>query len=138
MVLLFSNLALALENFPRPLELAPDVAFWTRVYTEISTGSGFIHDAHDLSVVYETLALEKSSRTNRSNIRKVKARYVTILNHLASGARTNLSDEQAIVLALWGNEVSNQRLKKAATDLRFQKGQSDRFLEGLKTVWSMA
>ena len=129
---MISHIALAVEDFPRPLELAPDIEFWTRVYTEISTSSGFIHDSYDLSVVYQTVALVDSSRSNRRNIREVKARYATILNKLATGTRTNLSDEQARVLALWGSKVSNQRLKKAASNLRFQKGQSNRFLEGLK------
>ncbi len=112
--------------------MQPDVTFWTRVYTEVSTRSGFIHDAYDLSVVYETHELEKSARANKRKIREAKARYVAILNHLAKGNRSNLNGEQLRVLELWGSDVSNQRLKKAASDLRFQKGQSDRFLEGLK------
>ena len=40
---------------PRPAELEPDVQFWIRVYSEISTNEGFIHDQHRLSVVYDTL-----------------------------------------------------------------------------------
>jgi hypothetical protein len=35
-----------------PPELQPDVQFWIRVYTEISTNEGFIHDQHNLAVVY--------------------------------------------------------------------------------------
>ncbi len=34
--------------FPRPDGLAPAVAFWTRVYTELDTNSGFIHDNREL------------------------------------------------------------------------------------------
>ena len=30
--------------FPRPAELEPDIRFWTRVFTEIDTGGGFLHD----------------------------------------------------------------------------------------------
>ena len=33
------------ENFPRPAALQPAVDFWTRVYTEVDTRSGYIHDA---------------------------------------------------------------------------------------------
>jgi membrane-bound lytic murein transglycosylase D len=39
-------------NFPRPAELEPAINFWTRVYTEVDTRSGFLHDARHLNVVY--------------------------------------------------------------------------------------
>ena len=32
---------------PRPPELEPAIRFWTRVYTEIDTDKGFLHDAED-------------------------------------------------------------------------------------------
>ena len=41
--------------FPRPQSLQPAIAFWTRVFTEIDSGAGFIHDNRHLAVVYETL-----------------------------------------------------------------------------------
>ena len=43
------------EALPRPAQLEPDVQFWIRVYSEVSTNEGFIHDQHKLSVIYETL-----------------------------------------------------------------------------------
>ncbi|MBV1905889.1 MAG: transglycosylase SLT domain-containing protein [Pseudomonadales bacterium] len=131
LLFMLGSYALASENFPRPLELEADVNFWTRVYTEISTQSGFVHDAHDLSIVYETIKTADSSRTNRKKIRAVKAKYIKILNSLVGASRANLNAEQQRVLQLWGEDVSDARLRSAATSLRFQKGQSDRFLEGL-------
>ncbi len=40
---------------PRPPELETDVQFWIRVYSEISTSDGFIHDQRNLAIVYATL-----------------------------------------------------------------------------------
>src|SRR5580765_2111818 len=40
---------------PRPPELERDVQFWIRVYTEIDTNAGFLHDQYNLGVVYDTL-----------------------------------------------------------------------------------
>ena len=40
---------------PEPAALEPDVHFWMRVYSEISTNAGFIHDQRNLAIVYETL-----------------------------------------------------------------------------------
>ena len=37
--------------FPRPAELAPATLFWTRVYTNLDSASGIIHDSHKLDVV---------------------------------------------------------------------------------------
>src|SRR6202050_1591535 len=54
--------ALAADNpMPRPPELEHDVQFWVRVYSEIDTNSGFIHDDQNLAVVYETLHFAPNS-----------------------------------------------------------------------------
>jgi len=122
------------EDFPRPASLEPAIAFWTRVYTEVDTNSGFLHDNEHLDVVYETIRIpEKSSARNRRRIvDTARDKYRDILNTLASGKRDRLSDEEARVLALWPADVSNKALAAAADRLRFQLGQSDRFRAGLE------
>src|SRR4051812_21131934 len=40
---------------PRPKALERDVQFWIRVYTQVDTNGGFLHDQYNLAVVYETL-----------------------------------------------------------------------------------
>ena len=128
--LLLSMATLANEDFPKPAELEPDVDFWVRVYSKIDTNSGFIHDAYDLAVVYETLELSGQRRADEKSISAAKARYAAILEHLASD-RSGLSTEEQRVLSLWGPDVTSTHLREAATHLRFQRGQSDRFREGL-------
>ena len=49
---LFSLGALA-QDLPRPAALEPAIRFWTRVYTEVDTDSGFLHDANNLAIVYQ-------------------------------------------------------------------------------------
>ena len=129
--LLSSILPANAENFPRPVELEQDVNFWVRVYTEINTRSGFIHDSRNLAVVYEAIQVKGGRRSNRRKIKKVKAHYANILNKLASGKRSGLNSKEQRVLDLWGENVSNKRLRQAARDIRFQLGQSNRFREGL-------
>ena len=36
------------RDIPRPAELQRDVDFWIRVYSEITTQQGFLHDEADL------------------------------------------------------------------------------------------
>ena len=129
-LLLQAPLAYA-ENFPKPVELEQDVHFWVRVYTEIDTRSGFIHDSRNLAVVYETVRVDGSRRANKRKIKKAKARYVGILKKLAAGKRKGLNADEQRVLAAWGENISNKRLHQAARDIRFQLGQSNRFREGL-------
>ena len=52
---LATSTAWSSNAFVRPAELEADVAFWRRVYTEVSTNGGLIHDPYDLGVIYETL-----------------------------------------------------------------------------------
>src|SRR4051812_31795335 len=94
--------ALAQESlFPRPAELEPAVQFWTRVYTEVDTHSGFIHDDLRLDIVYETIkvAEDLSPRERKRHIEHASDTYGAILNKLCSGARARLSDEEQPVLA---------------------------------------
>jgi len=112
--------------FPRPPELEPAVRFWTRVYTEVDTQSGLLHDARNLAVVYGRMPLDRRQIENRRN------QIQTDLRVLAGGKRSGLSEGQQEILALWPEDVSNEVLREAVDSVRFQLGQSDRFLGGLR------
>lgn len=118
------------ELFPRPKQLEAPVAFWTRVYTEVDTRGGFIHDSERLDIVYETVRDTTPSERRRVVDRAV-SNYRAILNKLGNGTRSGLSREEQRVLALWPEGTSNAELKRAASRLRFQLGQADRFRAGL-------
>ena len=119
---------------PQPAELAPDIQFWTRVYTEISSRQGFIHDNQHLNVVYTTLSLRPDiSRKERNKIvGRIKDRYREILLKLARDSHKNLTSEERQVLELWPTHTSRKQLRLAAQNLRFQLGQSDHFAAGLR------
>ena len=121
------------NSFPRPPELEPDIRFWTRVYTEVDTSGGLVHDARHLNVVYEVVRFRENSsrRARRQLIKKAKRRYRHILLKLARGQRQNLSAEEQRVLALWPADVDKRTLRSAARHLRFQLGQADKFRAGL-------
>ncbi|HTQ98349.1 MAG TPA: LysM peptidoglycan-binding domain-containing protein [Candidatus Acidoferrum sp.] len=112
-------------DFPQPVSLNPAVNFWVKVYTQADTESGFLHDPDNLDIVYEKLPRDLTL------IDQHRKQIVRDLKFLATGARTNLSDSQQHILDLWGKDVSNERLKQAADNVRWQLGQSDRYQEGL-------
>jgi membrane-bound lytic murein transglycosylase D len=130
----FAGTALAQNaQFPRPAELEPDVRFWTRIYTGVTTQGGLIHDDRFLDVVYEEIRFPAglSPRERSDRVDAAKEKYQRILRKLASGARSGLSDEEQRVLELWPKDVTAKTLLEATDRVRFQLGQSDRFKEGI-------
>lgn len=124
--------AVASEVFVRPAELEADIAFWRRVYSEVSTNGGLIHDPFDLDIVYEVLKFpdDLGSRQRSKHIDEVKQKYSRMLERIASGV-TELSTEEQRVAALWPSGTRRSRFEQAAEEVRFQLGQSDRFREGI-------
>ncbi len=120
-------------TFPKPPALYPRVAFWKRIYTEVGTDGGLIHDSRDIAVVYEVLRLPKglSSRSRERKIRARKRHFEKLLLGLAGGRRTGLSVEERRVLGLFPEGVSNTTLRAASRQLRFQLGQANKFRDGV-------
>lgn len=121
------------EDFPRPAALERDVEFWKRIYSEVGTDAGLLHDNRNLGVVYEVTKIPTglSSRARERHTDRRKKHYKQILLNLASGNRKGLSREEKRVLALFGDKVSNSTLRKSAERVRFQLGQANKFRAGI-------
>jgi membrane-bound lytic murein transglycosylase D len=134
LVLLAATRVLAAEDpMPRPPELERDVQFWIRVYSEVDTNGGFLHDERNLAVVYEKLhfAPNTSPREREKIIDQGKARYEAALRRIAAAHGGPLSEDDQRILDMWGTEGTPARLLEATDEIRFQLGQSDRFRAGL-------
>ena len=131
--LLVSSLHAGAGDFPRPASLEPAVQFWIRVYTEITTNQGYIHDAVDMSVIYETVDLPTyaSNRKRDQLVKEAKDRVARALTSIAGGKRSKLNDAEARVLAAWPEGTSASAFNLAADNVRFQLGQANRFKEGM-------
>ena len=120
------------EPLARPAELEPAVNFWRRVYTEITTNEGFVHDDLRLDIVYETVRLSTSNdKARRASASEAGDRYVRALRAIAGGKRENLTASEQRVMELWGPNIDKSELSDAADRVRFQLGQADKFREGL-------
>ena len=131
--ILISGISAGSENpFVRPAEIEPDVRFWVRVYTEVTTNGGLVHDDRKLDVVYEVMNFpENLAREERQRqVQEAKETYSAILRRLASGGSAS-SPEERRVRALWPETISARALSEAAGRVRFQLGQADRFRAGL-------
>ena len=118
---------------PRPPGLERDVQFWIRVYTEVDTNAGFLHDQYNLAVVYETLhfAPNSSPRERERTVDQARNRYVAALRRIAAANDSPLSADDQRIKDMWGAEGTPSRLREAVEDIRFQLGQADRFRAGL-------
>jgi membrane-bound lytic murein transglycosylase D len=118
--------------FPRPPGIQARIKLWTRVYAEVDTNGGLIHDSEDLDVVYEVIRWPKSisGGEEEQRIAGAKAHYVAVLKRLADG-RSGLTPEERRVLALFPPGVSRATLLAASDRVRFQRGLADRFRDGL-------
>jgi len=127
------------REIPRPTLLQRDVDFWIRVYSEITTLQGFLHDERHPGVVYETLDLAVAgppgSSQRRELIKRSRDRWTAGLDAavhaLEAGTVESVTGDGRRVLQLWGNVATPARLREARAEVRFQLGQADRFRAGI-------
>jgi len=133
------------DPIPRPEGIQQDVNFWIRVYTEVTTNEGFLHDERNLGVIYDTLKFSagSSSRDRQRVVDERRDRHIAALRRIiaalpAEATREALSADDKRLLAMWGPNPSAIILRDATARIRFQLGQADRFREGLirSSSWS--
>jgi len=121
------------DPMPRPPQLERDVQFWIRVYTQIDTNAGLLHDQYNLGVVYDTLhfALNATPAEREREVDQARERCAAALRRIADAGDAPLSADDQRIKDLWGAETTPARLRSAIDDIRFQLGQADRFRAGL-------
>jgi membrane-bound lytic murein transglycosylase D len=119
--------------FAQPPELERDVRFWIRVYTEVTTDQGLLHDDWNLGVVYEVLRFDagESPKQREHAVTAAKARYTALLKRFAAGDLENLTAHERRILHAFGASASPAVFRDSIDRIRFQLGQADRFHEGL-------
>jgi membrane-bound lytic murein transglycosylase D len=121
------------DPFARPAELEADVRFWIRVYTEVTTDQGLLHDDWNLALVYEVLRFDPadSPAQRERRVQEAKARYTSLLKRFAAGSTDNLTPHETRILHAFGAAAGPRDFRDAIERIRFQLGQADRFHEGL-------
>ena len=127
------------DPFAHPPELEKDVRFWIRVYTEVTTDQGLLHDDWNLGLVYEVLRFDPASSPAQRErlVAAAKARYAGLLRRFAAGETDALTPHERRILHAFGEHATPQDFRDAIDRIRFQLGQADRFREGLirAAVW---
>jgi membrane-bound lytic murein transglycosylase D len=129
----------ASDPFVHPPQLEQDVRFWIRVYTEVTTDQGLLHDDWNLGLVYEVLRFDPaaSPAQRQRRVAEAKARYGALLKRFAAGSTDDLTPHERRILHAFGSKATPSDFRDAIERIRFQLGQADRFREGLirAAVW---
>jgi len=125
--------AAATDPFTQPPELERDVRFWIRVYTEVTTDQGLLHDDWNLGLVYEVMRFDPaaSQAQRERRVAEAKARYAALLKRFAAGDTDSLTPHERRILHAFGEQPTRAEFLDAIDRIRFQLGQADRFHEGL-------
>ena len=127
------------DAFVHPAELERDVRFWIRVYTEVSTNQGLLHDDRNLGLVYEVLRFDPaaSPAQRERRVAEAKSLYANLLRRFAAGSIDDLTPHELRILHAFGEQAIPKDFRDAVERIRFQLGQADRFHEGLirAAVW---
>lgn len=133
------------DVFKVPKGMEPRVQFWRDIYTKYSTDQGVLHDSLHVGVVYEVLDfrpfMNDSNLTDRQKqklrrdlVAKRKKEIRERLMRLADAkSPETLEGEDLRIWRLFEPYNESDKFRKALQRkrLRFQLGQSDRFLQGI-------
>jgi membrane-bound lytic murein transglycosylase D len=131
----FTGLRAETDPFPIPDVIAPNVAFWTKVYATYPSNQGLVHDNLDLNIVYEVIELlpfnaPGADKANRQRMKKANQKYEQILRRLSENPECG-DEECRRVATLFPEPRSAYQFRQALPRVRCQIGQMDRFREGL-------
>src|SRR6476620_4183057 len=88
-------LTTAAEAIPRPEGIQSDVNFWIRVYTEVTTNEGFLHDERNLAVVYDTIKFTAGSspRDRQRLVDDRRDKHIATLRRISAALSSNEARE---------------------------------------------
>lgn len=111
------------DHFPVPPSLEDNVAFWKRIYTEVSVTEGLLHDREYPLVIYK--------KTTSGDRIKQKKKIASMLKRIRNVSASEWSREEKKIYDQFLKHASEAALKGAANRIRFQSGQKERFRGGL-------
>tara|TARA_B100000029_G_scaffold2821_1_gene3421 strand:+ start:184 stop:1977 length:1794 start_codon:yes stop_codon:yes gene_type:complete len=108
------------------------IDFWKKVFVEISSHEGFIHDSEDLSFIFRKINIKNMGRRQRvRHVKRVKREIVSLLKGIIAKKGLDLEkNEQELYDNIGRPNV--EKLSSLRRRVRFQRGMSDRYLKGLE------
>jgi membrane-bound lytic murein transglycosylase D len=121
------------EVFSTPGNLKNNVAFWEKIYTEVSLTEGILHDSEYPLIIYTKVTI--GSRKGRSRSRFIRYHKNLVVQTLKIMSRKRFSQwtsKEQEIADLFTRYANMNELKTAWKRVRFQQGQRERYKEGLE------
>ncbi|MCP4147961.1 MAG: transglycosylase SLT domain-containing protein [bacterium] len=121
------------DPFVTPDNLKDNVAFWKKIYTEVSLSDGLIHDREFPGVVYKKITIGKlRGSKRRQTIRKHINLIVKSLKIITGKKQSQWGEKERAIMAMFKPYGGLKKIKSARSRIRFQQGQKERFKLGLE------
>lgn len=122
------------DEFPRPDILLPNIAFWKRIYGELTSNQIVFSDYDDLGLVYRIINVPSSGKTREQAIKKGKLELAAVLKELETCQPESADDLKGLAKEVYLALEDNPRKDKyRRTDfIRAQNGLRDQFKDGYK------
>ena len=119
--------------FPIPPFLSDNVLFWKKVYTDVSTDEGLIHDRKYPLIIYQRIKIgDRWGKTLDNYADKFKKRIQDVLRQIPTKPAQKRTPEEKRIAALFQEYSSINDIPQAIGRIRFQKGLRESFLKGLE------
>lgn len=115
--------------------LEQNVNFWKKIYGEINSSEGLVHDTKYTNIIYSRVKLEGGRKQQNRQIKEAKENariLIRKLSKLAPGEAALLNPEEKSVYDAFSGIDDPLKFESALNykRLRFQLGQKDKFEEG--------
>ena len=133
LVFVCNNVFAEEDYFPTPDILKNNVAFWKKIYTEVSLKEGLLHDRDYPQIIYEKIFIgDKSGRSLSAFIDGRKEYYGVMFRNIAAGTVPLSPEEQRIAELFKAAGFDSVTVVGAGERIRFQLGQMERYRQGLE------
>jgi membrane-bound lytic murein transglycosylase D len=120
------------DIFPVPGIIKHNVAFWIRIYTEVSLKEGLLHDRDYPQIVYEKS--QTGDRTGKERDEFIRSRikiYADAIAAVRDSAPPKWGATEKLVAEMFKNAPADA-INDAENRIRHQTGQRERFKQGLE------
>ncbi len=121
--------------FPELICLKDNIDFWERVYNDIDSNEGIVHDRNNLGRIYAIVSLPRNERDKLLFMKNEKKKIEIILLSLAKKIRLNETlnrNEKEISKLFPKNALTYKKVIEAVADVRIQTGLKSQFAAGIQ------
>ncbi|MEI7866402.1 MAG: transglycosylase SLT domain-containing protein [Candidatus Methylumidiphilus sp.] len=128
------------NTFPRPAEIEPQVAFWSKVYSKWGRSQVAIHDKVHMDIIYDVFDLPGETADIltagqkdyiQERFHDWKTRLAALEDKVSAGMALD-EDERGLVQHIALKTGRRNAIQGASERLRYQRGLKERFRKGLE------